>query len=65
MYNNLGVGTRVTLTSNMKRAVTHLEKYEIGSIVALGSWGIVKVFWDGFDRAIDMRSDELKQIEED
>lgn len=56
------IGDKVTLTSAMKQAATEPEKYEVGTIVRLGSWGIVDVLWNGIDHPIGMRSDEIAPL---
>lgn len=44
----------------MKLLATRPEKYGIGEVVGVGSWGIVDVLWSSFSTPIGMRSDELK-----
>ena len=61
----MNIGDKVTLTPVMRRAATEPEKYEVGTIVRLGSWGIVDVLWNGIDHPIGMRSIELVSISED
>lgn len=59
-YNNFNIGDKVELTPDMKLLATRQEKYGIGEVVGVGSWGIVDVLWSGFSTPIGMRSDELK-----
>ena len=59
-YNNFNIGDKVELTPHMKLLVFQPEKYEIGEVVNVGSWGIVDVLWNGLNNPIGMRSDELK-----
>lgn len=59
-YNNFNIGDKVELTPDMKLLATRPEKYRIGEVVGVGSWGIVDVLWSGFSTTIGMRSDELK-----
>ena len=59
-YNNFSIGDKVELTPDMKLLATRPEKYGIGEVVGVGSWGIVDVLWSGFSTPIGMRSDELK-----
>lgn len=58
----MNIGDKVTLTPVMRRAATEPEKYEVGTIVRLGSWGIVDVLWNGIDHPIGMRSDEIAPL---
>ena len=58
----MNIGDKVTLTPVMRRAATEPEKYEVGTIVRLGSWGIVDVLWNGIDHHIGMRSDEIAPL---
>lgn len=58
----MNIGDKVTLTPAMRRVATEPEKYEVGSIVRLGSWGIVDVLWNGIDHPIGMRSDEITPL---
>lgn len=53
------IGDKVTLTPSMKRAALEPEKYESGTVVRVGSWNTVDVLWNGFDRPITVRSDEI------
>lgn len=59
-YNNFNIGDKVELTPDMKLLATRPEKYGIGEVVGVGSWGIVDVLWSSFSTPIGMRSDELK-----
>lgn len=56
------VGDTVHLTPSMRRAALDLypERYQIGTITRIGSWGIVDVKWNGINRPIGMRSDEIE-----
>lgn len=58
----MNIGDKVTLTPAMRRAATEPEKYEVGTIVRLGSWGIVDVLWNGIDHPIGMRNDEIAPL---
>ena len=60
----MNIGDKVTLTPAMKRAAVQPEKYEVGVIVRLGSWGIVDVLWNGIDHPIGVRSDEITPLRE-
>lgn len=60
--NNFSVGDKVVLIVDMKRAALEPEKYESGIVTHIGSWGIVDVRWNGFDRPISMRNDEITEI---
>lgn len=39
-YNNFNIGDKVELTPDMKLLATHPEKYGIGEVVGVGSWGL-------------------------
>ena len=45
-YNNFSIGDKVELTPDMKLLAIHPEKYEIGEVVSVGSWGIVDILWN-------------------
>ncbi len=61
MY-NFNVGDKVELTPAMKRAAIHPEKYQRGTVVRIGSWGTVDVQWNGIEKPITVRSDEITHI---
>jgi len=58
----MSIGDKVTLAPAMRHAATEPEKYEVGTIVRLGSWGIVDVLWNGINHPIGMRSDEIAPL---
>ena len=53
-------GEKVVLNDELKRIVDDPDKYGIGEITKVGSWGIVYVKWEGIDDPIGMREDELE-----
>lgn len=57
------VGDNVVLTEAMRRAAYHPEKYKSGVVTGVGSWGIIYVAWNGIDRPIGVRSDEIELTE--
>ena len=61
MYNSFSVGDKVTLTESMRRVNVAPEKHGIGVVVRVGSWNIYEVQWEGFDRPIGMRGDEIQR----
>lgn len=61
MYNSFSVGDKVTLTESTRRVSVEPEKYEIGVVTRVGSWNIYDVQWNGFDRPIGMRGDEIQR----
>lgn len=59
-HKNFSAGNKVTLTPRMKRSVCNPEKYETGEVIRAGSYGVVDVLWNGLNKPIGMRSDELE-----
>ncbi len=59
MRNDFSVGDKVVLTESMKRTCDEPEKYESGVVTCVGSWGVVDVQWNGFDRPIGMLAYEI------
>lgn len=55
------VGDKVTLTPSLRRVCTEPERYRSGVIVRVGSWNIYDVQWNGIDRPIGMRGDEIQE----
>ncbi len=64
MYKSFSVGDKVTLTESARRQNVAPEKYQIGVITAVGSWNIDDVKWNGIDRPIGMRGDEIQGVQE-
>lgn len=62
MRHDFQIGDKVELTPAMKRAATRPERYQRGTVVRIGSWGTVDVQWNGIERPITVRSDELAHI---
>ena len=58
----VAVGDKVTLTDILMNAVAHPEKYQVGEVTEIGTHSVVSVKWNGINRPIDMREDELKKI---
>lgn len=58
------IGDKVTLEPGCKKAQIEPERYEIGTVAYIGSWKCVGVKWNGFDKVIIMRQDELELVEE-
>ncbi len=59
MSRDFSVGCKVVLTESMQRICTEPEKYKSGVVTRIGSWGVVDVQWNGIDRPIGMRADEI------
>lgn len=60
------LGDAVQLAPNVKSVCVEPEKYERGVIVdPSGVWNIYGVKWNGIDRPIGMRADEIELIKED
>jgi hypothetical protein len=57
------VGSKVTLTDPLRMVCAYPEKYQTGTVTSIGSWGIVDVQWNGIDRPIGMRADEIREVE--
>ena len=57
--NSFSIGDKVVLTKSMQAASVEPEKYISGTVTRIGSWNIVDVQWNGFDRPISMRADEI------
>ncbi len=64
MHNSFSVGDKVTLTDSARRVNVAPEKYQTGVVVRVGSWNIYDVQWNGFDRPIGMRGDEIQGMRE-
>ena len=62
MMHSFSIGDKVALTPAMKRASIDPEKYGTGIVMEIGSWGVVKVLWNGIDHPIAMRSDEIAHL---
>lgn len=60
MGKTFNVGDMVQLTDAMRRADVAAEKHGIGTVVRVGSWGVVDVQWEGCDHPISMKSDEIE-----
>ena len=55
------MGCKVVLTDSMRRACVEPEKYKSGVVTRIGTWGIIDVQWNGFNRPISMRADEVTE----
>ena len=60
---DFAVGDKVVLTGTMRAVAVEPEKYVSGTVTRVGTWNIVDVIWNGFDRPIMMRADELLPAE--
>ena len=59
-------GDVVTLAPRAKAVNVEPEKYERGIVTDdSGSWNIYGVKWNGVDRPIGMRADEIELVKED
>lgn len=59
-------GDVVRLAPGVKAVCVEPEKYERGVVTDdAGSWNIYEVKWNGIDRSICMRSDEIELIKEE
>ena len=58
------IGDKVQLTPRMRCAAVDPGRYEAGTVTRIGSWGIVDVQWNGVERPIGMRSDEVELVTE-
>ena len=56
---NIVVGCNVKLTDSMQLHCAEPEKYVIGTVTKIGSWGVVNVKWNGIGHPIEMREDEI------
>lgn len=61
MSKGFSVGCKVALTESMRRACAEPERYKIGIVTRVGAWGIYDVQWNGVDRPISMRADEITE----
>lgn len=61
MSRDFSVGCKVVLTESMRRACVEPEKYETGTVTRVGAWNVYDVQWNGFDRPISMRADEITE----
>ena len=57
--NSFTIGDKVVLTESYRAVNVEPEKYLSGTVTRIGSWNIVDVQWNGFDRPISMRADEI------
>lgn len=55
-------GDDVVLTARMRRAASEPEKYKRGIVVSEWFNGVVYVLWNGIDKPICMRIDEIEHI---
>ena len=61
MRNNFPVGCKVVLTAAMREQAVKPELFEIGTVTREGSYGIYDVQWNGLNRPIGMRADEITE----
>lgn len=59
------VGDVVRLTETCRKVCAEPERYLRGTVTETeGAWRICRVQWNGIDRPIAMRSDEIEHIKE-
>lgn len=63
MRKTFSVGDLVELTAECRVQCREPERYKVGLVSAIGSYGIVDVRWNGIDHSIGMRSDEIQVCE--
>ena len=59
MNNTFSIGSTVVLADSVRRVCKAPERYQTGKVVEIGSWNVFEVLWNGFDRPIAMRGDEI------
>lgn len=61
MNKEFAIGDMVELNTLLQRSCTEPERYKVGVITRVGAWNIYDVKWNGVDRPIGMRGDEIQE----